>query len=384
MNKFKAVIINLSLLFGTVLFVFALAEVAARLVLPKQRVKKSPQIKHLPSNTLGWVIAPQQHSYTFAFPVTINAEGWRYREFSPQKPPNVTRILSLGDSLTFGAGVRTEDTYPAQLETLLNQGNSSKQIEVINMGVFGYGTWQAVDVLKQKGLDYQPDLVLLGFYINDPEDTARYYPYHQQMPGVGAENTSPVVEAPSPPTTVPSDTDREASSGKKNTLRQWLSNHLKGKRLLPRPIIYLLQNSRFAYYIGWRINQLVVHESSEPQLLAGESSAEIERAWKLVAEALQELVQLSQEHHFKVLLIIFPSPMQMAQEFPHERYQSIIKSLADKYAIPTLDVRKKFREAYTTFESLFIPYDGHPNERAYQITAQQLSLFLKPLLKNTP
>lgn len=369
-NVLKAIVINGSVFIISCLIFFLTAEVVARLVLPPQLVKRAPQILHRSHPGLGWEIEPNQNAYTFSFPVTINSGGFRYREIAQEKPEGVTRILCIGDSLTFGAGVPTEETYPAQLERLLNQYAPSSQFEVINMGVFGYGTWQAVDLLKQKGLKYHPDIVILGFYINDPEDTLRYYGHHLQ----DSQAETPHNESGGEPS---EQATPATSPGMVKRVRQFLGEWLKGRRLLPRSVIYLLQNSRFAYYIGWRINQLVVQESLEPQLLTGDLTPEIDSAWTLVDEALQELDRLRRQHHFKLMLIIFPSPMQMKQDFPQEHYQSKISALARKHAIPALDMLTNLRQAYTTFESLFIPYDGHPNGTVYAITAAQTREFLR-------
>lgn len=71
-------------------------------------------------------------------PVMINAEGLRDYEYDYQRPAGVTRILALGDSVTFGWGVKLEDTYPKVLERLLNGGESRDRYEVLNCGVGNY------------------------------------------------------------------------------------------------------------------------------------------------------------------------------------------------------------------------------------------------------
>ena len=379
----KSLLLNGGLIIGSVLVCFLIAEVVARMVLPKQRVKRSPQVRHLYSEALGWAIEPKQSAYTFSFPVTMNSEGWRYREFAQPKPAGVIRILCLGDSLTFGAGVRDEDTYPAQLETLLNQGNPPHRPEVLNMGVFGYGTRQEIDVLQTKGVHYQPDLVILGFYANDPEDTRRYYRFHQTLandvtpplfpPQAGGGRSSdpvPMAKTPAPTPTVAEPPARQS------WLRQFVGTHLAGKRLLPPSVMYLLQNSRVAYYCGWLINRLVIRESMEADLLQGKDLPEIRAAWQQVDECFKEAAALGREYHFKLVILIFPHPQQLAQDYPAAEYQSKVQELAAKYDIPSVDLLPAFKGAYTTFESLFIPYDGHPNETAYQITAAAMHAFL--------
>ncbi|MBU1849701.1 MAG: hypothetical protein KKH40_03155, partial [Nanoarchaeota archaeon] len=46
--------------------------------------------------------------------------------------------------------------------------------EVINLGVSGYGTDQELILLQKEGLKYNPDVVILGFYLeNDKPDNSK-------------------------------------------------------------------------------------------------------------------------------------------------------------------------------------------------------------------
>jgi lysophospholipase L1-like esterase len=104
-------------------------------------------------------------------PVSINSEGLRDREFSLEKPPGVYRVMMLGDSTTLGWGVRQEDTAAKLLERKLNEAlpPGFNHVEVINTGVGNYDTVQEVTYYETIGWKYHPDLVVLVFFINDPE-----------------------------------------------------------------------------------------------------------------------------------------------------------------------------------------------------------------------
>jgi lysophospholipase L1-like esterase len=77
------------------------------------------------------------------------------------------RILTLGDSCTFGLGVDDAQTWPAQLQQLLNADGD--RVEVINAGVPGYSAFQGRRFLEKEGLHLAPDLVIAGFGFNDRE-----------------------------------------------------------------------------------------------------------------------------------------------------------------------------------------------------------------------
>src|SRR6266436_8611918 len=69
---------------------------------------------------LGFAHAPNRSAFLMGVPVSINSEGLRDREFSLEKPPDGYRVMRLGDSTTFGWGVRQEDTAAKFLERKLN------------------------------------------------------------------------------------------------------------------------------------------------------------------------------------------------------------------------------------------------------------------------
>ncbi|MFH1850290.1 MAG: SGNH/GDSL hydrolase family protein [archaeon] len=98
-----------------------------------------------------------------SFPST-NSHGFRDIERTYEKGSR--RIIVLGDSVVAGTGIfNLNDTIPGQLEAMLNAGGHNW--EVLNFGVIGYSTYQELELLKQKGPDYDPDIVILFFSKND-------------------------------------------------------------------------------------------------------------------------------------------------------------------------------------------------------------------------
>lgn len=95
---------------------------------------------------------------------TINADSLNERfEYGIDKSPGTFRIVTIGDSHTFGHYVNTEDNYPEQLEDALNKKmncQNIKKFEVINLGMMGYDIQYSVHRLKIRGLKYKPDLIL--------------------------------------------------------------------------------------------------------------------------------------------------------------------------------------------------------------------------------
>ena len=118
-----------------------------------------------PDSKLYWKLKPNQDCHTKIGhqPVHINSQGMRGPEFQTEKPANTIRILSLGDSRTFGWGLSDEETYSRRLERSLQAYvGPGKKVEVINAGVNAWSYPQMLVYFRDFGLRYQPDFVILG------------------------------------------------------------------------------------------------------------------------------------------------------------------------------------------------------------------------------
>jgi len=116
--------------------------------------------------TKGWLPRPSLRDALAPSgkPLSTNSRGIRGREeYHYQKKNGALRILALGDSFTFGEDVGDDETYCARLKAML------PDTEVINLGVHGYGHDQMLIYLREEGVKYHPDIVVLGFVFADCE-----------------------------------------------------------------------------------------------------------------------------------------------------------------------------------------------------------------------
>lgn len=102
----------------------------------------------------------------------MNDDSMRDRTFSVEKPAGTFRVACIGDSITYGFSIPRADSYPKRLEYLLNTygGGSAQQFEVMNFGVPGYNLKQIVETVSERVLKYNPDLIVYGYCLNDPQD----------------------------------------------------------------------------------------------------------------------------------------------------------------------------------------------------------------------
>lgn len=92
-----------------------------------------------------------------------NSKGLRDKEYSMAKPKNTIRVAVVGDSLTMPAGVNIEDAYHSILEEEFNRSCPTKNFEFINFAVGGYNLSQYWAVIRKKAMDWDPDMLLIGF-----------------------------------------------------------------------------------------------------------------------------------------------------------------------------------------------------------------------------
>jgi len=169
----NSIVLVIAILFGCIAMEVALRVIFAHsLDFSMEMWKYAVKLKRPVANPdLSFAHAPNRSAFLMGVPVSINSEGLRDREFSLEKPPGVYRVLMLGDSTTLGWGVREEDTAAKLLERKLNEAlpPGFNHVEVINTGVGNYDTVQEVTYYETIGWKYHPDLVVLVFFINDPE-----------------------------------------------------------------------------------------------------------------------------------------------------------------------------------------------------------------------
>lgn len=197
MRRWRRLLQNLTLAGGVFLLCFVVCEAALRFA-----GYGNLEI-YEPHPQLYWRLKPNQDCFTKVDrrPVHINSQGTRGPEFSVQKSAGTFRILSLGDSRTFGWGVSDADTYSRRMEELLkglrganieqptsnNQHpmgerpltpalspsggereklrtafGGAKRVEVINAGVNAWSYAQMAVYFREIGVRFQPDLVVLG------------------------------------------------------------------------------------------------------------------------------------------------------------------------------------------------------------------------------
>jgi lysophospholipase L1-like esterase len=108
---------------------------------------------------------------------TIRSEFFQGKEYQingfgirgPEIPPisRKIRIVTMGNSCTFGWGIPYDQTYAGHLETILNSDTTLPEVEVINCGIPGYSSFQGRRFQVSDVVDLKSDIILFMYAWND-------------------------------------------------------------------------------------------------------------------------------------------------------------------------------------------------------------------------
>lgn len=98
----------------------------------------------------------------------LNSRGFRTPEYQVNKPPNSTRIITIGDSFTFSSGpVPYPFHFTRLLEAELKKWFALDSIELINLGLPSIGPLFEQRILELEGIRLNPDLVIWCFFVGN-------------------------------------------------------------------------------------------------------------------------------------------------------------------------------------------------------------------------
>jgi hypothetical protein len=133
------------------------------------------------------------------------------------------RAVTLGDSFVWGNEVAANENFSA----LLDQANNG--LQVLNMGVPGYGIDQSILKYERYGRAYQPDVIILGIYVPDYERSTVAFTAAPKPLFLMVDDTLMLTNSPVPAPGTALDQIRDSLSGQLY-LREFIANRLPGVR----------------------------------------------------------------------------------------------------------------------------------------------------------
>jgi lysophospholipase L1-like esterase len=268
---------------------------------------------------LDYELRPNVDAATFGWHIITNDLGMRSPAVTLAKPAGVRRIQVLGDSTSFGWGVDQQQTYASVLQRLLDR-TAAGRYQVLNLAVSGYNTQDEVNLFLQRGAPMGPDLIVLGYSLNDPEQ----------------DPLQPLKAFYQP-------------------ARLWRRSHL----------LRLARLAEWKYRV-WRIggNDYDRYLHRDP------------RSWSSVTTAMARLAIWTRAHEVPVIVMIFPDlKNERWPEYPAQDLHAQVAAAARAQGFLVLDLLPVYRD-YPRSDLMVTPEDPHPSPFAHELTARALDSFI--------
>jgi lysophospholipase L1-like esterase len=356
-SRLRRLAFNCVVLLASVLACLVLAELGMRLFAPQN-------LAFFDDTTFrrsAWSLRPNSYHPSYVgVPVRINNLGFRGTDTTTAKPQGVFRIIGVGDSITFGYGVRFEETFLQVLERNLNaSATPGTRYEVINAGVAATGLEYYTHFIENVAPTLQPDLILVCMALNDIDPAL-----------------DPVPREP------------HARSGLFRSMNGFFLTHSHLYHAI------YVQAKSLLYSSG----VLKLQSNEGLGFLAIEPPSALQRqAWVATRDYLGRIARLARDRHVRLGVVLFPVEPQLSQDALRlytERFhmrlgpevltgepQQQLNLIGRENGFPVLDLLPAFRQ--TDHNQLFLrnrslSFDPvHPSSLGHRLAGEKIAAFLR-------
>ncbi len=305
---------------------------------------------------LGYLVRPhftgQISRGDFRYTFHTDEHGFR----NPSPWPKQADIVVVGDSLVFGDGANDDQAWPRLVAEAL------PGIDVINLGVSGFGPQQYLRVLEAFGLDLHPKLVLFMLFSgNDLKDADAFQRW------VDADIGVPYAQW--------RDQDyRRGDLGPWRGLleRSRLVTFLRGARVA---LTSRLAGGTIDFADGRRVQLAPTYLREETEL-----SHPGDPALELALATIERARAVTREHGAHLLVLLMPTKEEVYLPRIGKPAPPLVEPLRaglESRGIPFLDLTPDLEAHARDAAPLFYEIDGHPNADGYRLIAQVVADHLK-------
>jgi len=372
---------RLGLVIGGVIVGLLIVEVGLRLVTPTT-AKES--IRELMGEKRGTCLVKDEvlhHKFLancegviknqdFEVRIKTNSLGLREREIGG-KERGIYRVLILGDSFAMGWGVEREDRFSEIAASLLKEerGGEKDRVEVINAGVNSYSTVLELEYLRYKGIQFDPDLVMVMVDFSDLHDDYFYGGWQRH------DNLRQALMRGS----------EEPVKEQIRRQKRWFDWLIDGLRLF---------DYGYTRLVGWslRAKQRLGWENLSTDFLIYERAidwGEYGKAWNLPVANLRLMKEYLEGEEIEMVVVIVPEGIFFEGEwqggrklagFKPEVYNwgavKMIEAKLRQLGVKVVDWYQVF-ESVNEDEQLFYDNDRHWTKKGNQVIGEELARFLQ-------
>lgn len=122
--------------------------------------------KKIKGETASYLLLNRYYASQFFQSKNVTLPGFRDHVFTVKKSPDLFRIYVFGESTSEGFPYSKTESFPFQLEQILNSARLETRFEVINFSMSAITTYIGLKIAQEAVL-YPPDLVILYFGHNE-------------------------------------------------------------------------------------------------------------------------------------------------------------------------------------------------------------------------
>jgi hypothetical protein len=274
-----------------------------------------------------YVLTAQPTEVKFDPPEILNSMGFRDVDHTLEKPARTYRIVGLGDSFVYGGGTVFQHTCLKHLEFLLRSRFKDFNFETIILSRSGANTVNEEDFLDRLGIKYDPDCVILGFCLNDPE-----YKINSEL---------------------------EARA------------HIRSLQRSPfqKPAT-IFEYFQIVQFIQYRLANTRANTAYDQYFIDLFNDDYI--GWQACKSALSNISQLCRANDIPFMLVIFPVfSNDMDRRYPFTELHKKIDMVATSLNIDVLDLLPIYH-GFSHRELSITATDSHPNEKGHMMAGRAI------------
>lgn len=322
--------------------------------------------------------------------VGINQAGFRDRDHILDKAANTFRVIVLGDSYVEAVQVPMNHAFWSVLENRMQQLPEFKNqnVEVISMGVSGWGTAQQLLALQRYGFAYEPDLVLLAFFHgNDIRNNSRQLEPEQVRPYFQLRNGDLVLD------------DSFLTDPLFLRAKSWWTE-IKVALINRSRLLQAAQETRGRIKYGWQRTPATTEAGLDDQCYLAPTNKAWDSAWEVTEHLIQTMDEECQGRNIKFCLAMVTDGKQVHPDATvrNDYCQSIgavdlsypetrIVSLGQRCGFPVVVLAGRFRDhaektgAYLHGFANTQMGTGHWNSEGHRLAGEILAVELQSLIQ---
>lgn len=323
-------------------------------------------------------------------PDSLGYDAWGFRN---RFVPATARIVTIGDSQTYGTSTTSGDSWPAKLQTLRNEA-------VYNMSLGGYGPVQYHHLLYRKVPQLKPTVVIVGFYFgNDLFDAynivyTKEYWKHLRRPGIHGEPLRAINQS-------------EPVQARKflGSVRDWLAHHSTSYRMFTLAFGGILRFFEIKYGYAQDNPQLSILDDQKHKIRAGFTpltrlsvlnldDPRVMEGLRLTLELFRQMNDVCSKNDIAFVVALIPTKESVFADYignnpnirnakvidqvisKERQINQLVKKYLDEHQILYIDLLPALQQAVPVKRIYPQSEDGHPNKEGYEVIAKAIQRLL--------